>query len=75
MALYKHKQTGDVITVNRLRIYIGKNGCSTYETDANNTNINLTRDYDKVVEEEEDTPKDFSGVRAKSAPKDGGKLR
>ena len=72
MAIYKHKETGEEITVSRLRIYVHDDG-TTRESDANNTNIDLTNDYELV--KDEDDVKGFSGVRAKANPRDSRKLR
>ena len=72
---YKHKQTGEIITVSNIRININDVTLETWESDANNSNVNLSRDYEMVADENDETPTNFSAVRAKAAAKDGGKLR
>ena len=65
---YKHRATGEVITVGRLRTYINDDGTKREVDIATGKDLD---DYERIVE----TDKDFTSVRAKANPKDSSSLR
>lgn len=60
---YKHRTTGEVITVGRLRTYINDDGTKREVDIATGKDLD---DYERIVE----TDKDFKNIKAKANPRD-----
>lgn len=65
---YRNKQTGEIISVGRLRTYINDDGTKREVDIATGKDLD---EYERIVE----TDKDFTSVRAKANPRDSQGLR